>query len=369
MKTTRLMWWLAMCILPTVANAQLYTYQDVDALIEKSKQDSIAEIERMAALEFHKLINKYRTENGLSTIKWNETLWIATINHNKWMTKTGTLSHHQTTNNKYFTGKSPGDRLSYAQAGNSHYGWSGENALYNYSSTGKTKEEIAKNIAQKSFTQWKNSPGHNENMLSKRHGSHGVAFAINGSVVWGTDLFSSYGYENNPNNETIHSRYYAAKTKTKTKPKSKRFSTAKNRRLVHDDLITSINDDLHLKNKNWSKKSSEAKRLAYRIASKKYKTNNSESVIYTETKATHKKTFLGLFNKSIHTYSAIIEKDVDDFNSETISNELATMLKDNQPINPKSKIDVTVLLKKRKNLVRLTMVSVVQNPTGKINVF
>lgn len=366
MKTTRLMWWLAMCILPTVANAQLYTYQDVNALIEKSKQDSIAEIERMAALEFHELINKYRKENGLNTIKWNETLWVTTINHNKWMVKTGTLSHHQTTNNKYYTGKSPGDRLSYAQAGSAHFGWSGENALYNYSCKGKTKEEIAKNIAQRSFTQWKNSPGHNENMLSKRHGSHGVAFAINGSVVWGTDLFSSYDYEGNPDTGNTNT-FYAAKTKTKSKPK--RFSTAKNRRLVNEELITSINDDLNLKNKNWSKKQGNAKRLAYRIANKKYKTDNNQSVIYTETQATQKKTFLDLFNKTIHTYSAIIEKDVDDFDSETISNELANMLKDNQPINAKSKIDVAVLLKKRKNLVRLTMVSVVQNPAGKINVF
>lgn len=369
MRTTRLLWCLVICLFPAIANAQLYTYQDVDALLKKAEQDSIAEIERMAALEFHKLINIYRTENGLKTMKWNETLWIATQNHNLWMAKSGSLSHHQTTANKYYSGTSPGDRLSYAQAGNSSFGWSGENALYNYSCKGNTKEEIAKNIAQRSFTQWKNSKGHNENMLSKRHGSHGVAFKINGSVVWGTDLFSPYGYESNPNNETIHSRYYAAKTKTKTKPKSKRFSTAKNRRLVHVDLITSINDDLHLKNKNWSKKSNEAKRLAYRIANKKYKTKQGYNVIYSETQTTHKKTFLGLFNKNIHTYSAIIEKDVDDFDSETISNELAALLKDNQSINPKSKIDVAILLKKRKNLVRLTMVSVVQNPKGKINVF
>lgn len=362
MKLTRLVWWLAMCIISTIANAQLYTYQDVDALLKKAEQDSIAEIERIAALEFHKLINIYRTENGLKTMKWNETLWVATKNHNTWMSKTGILSHHQTKTNKYNSGKSPGDRLSYAQAGSSHFGWSGENALYNYSCRGKTKEEIAKNIAQRSFTQWKNSKGHNENMLSDRHGSHGVAFAINGSTVWGTDLFSPYGYESSPNTE-IH---YTANTKKKTKPK--RFSTAKNRKLVHQELITSINNDLHLKNKNWTKKSSDAKRLAYRIANKKYKTK-SGNVIYSETQTTHKKTFLGLFNKSVHTYSAIIEKDIADFDNTTVSEELTTLLKDNQSINPKSKIDVAVLLKKRKNLVRLTMVSVVQNPTGKINVF
>lgn len=359
------MWWLAMCILPTVANAQLYTYQDVESLKEKAQQDSIAEIERMAALEFHELINQYRKQNGLNTIKWNETLWIATINHNKWMAKTGKLSHHQTTTNNCYSGKSPGDRLTYAQAGSSHFGWSGENALYNYSCTGKTKEEIAKNIAKKSFIQWKNSKGHNENMLSKRHGSHGVAFKINGAVVWGTDLFSSYGGENNEKDETIYTRYYAANTKKKSKPK--RFSTAKNRRIINENVVTTINKELALKTKNWNSKKGNAKKLAYRIANKKYKTKNSNGILFTETQETTKRTFLGLFNKNIHTYSAVIEKDIDEFDSEAISKQLATLLKKEQPFNTKSKVDVAILLKKRKNLIRIILVSVLQNSSGKIN--
>ncbi|MDF1673536.1 MAG: CAP domain-containing protein [Vicingaceae bacterium] len=367
MKFTRLMWWLAMCIIPTVASAQTHTYQDVSTLLKKAEKDSIAYIERTAALEFHKLINEYRKENGLSTIEWNETLWIATQNHNLWMAKTGNLSHHQTTNNKYYTGKSPGDRLNYAQAGSSSFGWSGENALYNYSHRGTTKDEIAKNIAKSSFKQWKNSPGHNENMLSKRHGSHGVAFRINGGVVWGTDLFSSYNKDYSPTPSTFY-----AKKETKSSapnPRTKRFSTAKNRRMVYEDVKTNLNDDLNLKAKNWTKKDGVAKRLAYRIANKKYKTKSIDGVIFTETQETSKKALLGLFNKKIYTYSAVIEKDIDEFDSTKMSQQLTSLLKDNQPFNKKSKVDVAVILKKRKNLIRVTLVSVMYNSNRKLNIF
>ena len=368
MRTTRLLWCLVICLFPAITNAQLYTYKDVNQLLKKAEQDSIAQIERMAALEFHKLINQYRKENGLNTIEWNETLWIATQNHNLWMANTGKLSHHQTTNNKYYSGTSPGERLRYAQGDNTNFGWSGENALYNYSNFGNTKEEIAQNIAKKSFIQWKNSKGHNENMLSKRHGSHGVAFKINGSVVWGTDLFSSYGGDHS-NNQTFYAKHHSATPQKVSTKKSKRFSTAKNRRLVNYEVISTLSDELNLKQRNWNSKKGEARRLAYRIANKKYKTYQEDGIIYTETQESVKKSFLGLFNKTIHTYSAIIEKNVDDFDSEAVSKQLAMLLKEKQPFNTKSKIDFAVVLKKRKNLVRVTLVSVLQNPTGKINVF
>ena len=361
------MWCLVLCICSTLANAQIHTYQNVNQLLKEAEQDSIAYIERTAALEFHKLINQYRSENDLNTIKWNETLWIATQNHNLWMSKTGKLSHHQTTNNKYFSGDSPGDRLNYAAGGDATISWSGENALYNYSHRGTTKDEIAKNIAKSSFKQWKNSPGHNENMLGKRHGSHGVAFKINGGVVWGTDLFSSSGKDYTPTPSIFYARQ---ETKSSTpKPRTKRFSTAKNRRLVYEEVKTNLNDELNLKAKNWTKKEGVAKRLAYRIANKKYQTKNAEGVVYTKTQETSKKAFLGLFNKKIYTYSAIIEKDIDDFDSEAMSQQLTALLKDNQPFNKKSKVDVAVILKKRKNLIRVTLVSIMYNPNGKLNIF
>jgi uncharacterized protein YkwD len=144
----------------------------------------------MAALEFHKLLNAYRTEYGKEPLQWNETLWLTSRNHNIWMDANGKLSHHQKENTKYFSGHGPGERYAYASGGNAEQSWSGENALYNHSAYGNTAAEIAGNIAEVSFKQWKDSPGHNSNMLDSKHKLHGTAFLIAKDRVWGTDLFA-----------------------------------------------------------------------------------------------------------------------------------------------------------------------------------
>ncbi len=357
MKTTRLLLCIALCSASTLFS-QTFTYQDVNQLIAKSEKDSVAYIERLAALEFHKLINEYRKENDLNEIKWNETLWVATINHNTWMDKANNLTHHQKPNTKYFTGDSPGDRLDFAAGGNSDINWSGENALYNYSSYGDSKEGIAKNIAQRSFEQWKASPGHNQNMLGKGHGSHGVAFHISNDRVWGTDLFSSAGYDYVPSPTTF---YADTKPKTSSKKSTKRFSTYKTKQIVYDEVSTSLRNDLKLKNRNFSKKDDHARRLAYRLANTK-KRANANGVVLTESTQVEERKFFGLIKKQIHTYSAVLERDVDTFDSNEVSKELSAMLQNNQPLNGKSKIDMAVILKKRKDKVRVTLVSVISNP-------
>ena len=359
MKNSRLLWCLVMCVFPTIFIAQTYTVNDVAVLLKKAEQDSVAEIERMAALEFHKLINQYREENGLNTIKWNETLWIATQNHNLWMANTGELSHHQTTSNKYYTGNSPGDRLSYAQAGKTSFGWSGENALYNYSYSGKTKEEIAQNIAQKSFIQWKNSPGHNKNMLSKRHGSHGVAFKLNGSVVWGTDLFSYIGNED----EGINSRYHTAENKKKTV----HFNPTKTLRSINTNITEEVASSQQLKVKSINNKG-EAYKQARNLLAKRIKTNNN-GVLMEEQSNTQTKGVLGLFAKDIDIYTLVIERELDDFNVQAVSKDLAQLIASKQIFTAKSKLDLGLALKKKKNIVRISLVSVCYNPKNKVAIF
>lgn len=361
MKITRLLLCAVILGTTTLSKSQTYTYKDVNQLLVKAERDSVAYIERLAALEFHKLINQYRKENDLNEIKWNETLWIATINHNTWMDNASNLSHHQKSNTKYFTGISPGNRLDFAAGGDADISWSGENALYNYSSYGKSKEEIAKNIAQRSFNQWQNSPGHNKNMLGKSHGSHGVAFKITDGRVWGTDLFSSAGFDYTPS----PSNYIAQKNTKTSRKKSKRFSTYKNKRIIQEELSNKLSDELSLKSKNWVKKEGEAKSKAYKIARKKYKTFSTDGVLHTETEITVQKRFFGLIKKQVHTYAATIETDLEYFDSKEISKELSELMKQNQPFNAKSKIDVAVVLKKKKNKVRVTLVSILYNPLKK----
>ncbi|MGB0887950.1 MAG: CAP domain-containing protein [Vicingaceae bacterium] len=171
-------------------NAQIFTEKDLPFLVEKSKKDSIFKIERKAALAFHKRINSYRKKHQLKVLEWDEALWIASRNHNVWMSKTNKLSHFQSVRNKYFTGKNPQDRFKFVVDKSTSTRWSAENALYNYSYYGDNITEIAQNMAEKSFNQWKNSTDHNKNMLGKNHLTHGVSFLIRDDLVWGTDLFS-----------------------------------------------------------------------------------------------------------------------------------------------------------------------------------
>ncbi len=192
-------------ICPKTAKAQVYKVSKIPVLIKAAKKDRKQKIERMAALKFHKLLNAYRMKNKLNELIWDESLWLTCVNHDLWMNSNGELSHEQKSGTKYFTGIEPGDRYNYATSGKGNYDWSGENALYNYDREGKTVNEISSNIAKAAFEQWKDSPGHNENMLDKRHTAHGVAFYLGkGGRVYGTDLFVSNRdnkYIKNANNQ------------------------------------------------------------------------------------------------------------------------------------------------------------------------
>lgn len=192
-------------ISPNTISAQVNRVSKIPVLIKAAKKDRKQKIERMAALKFHKLLNAYRMRNKLNELVWDESLWLTCLNHDIWMNTNGELSHEQKSNSKYFTGVEPGDRYDYVTSGKGNYDWSGENALYNYDKEGKTVNEISSNIAKAAFEQWKDSPGHNENMLEKRHTAHGVAFYLGkGGRVYGTDLFVSNRdnkYIRNANNQ------------------------------------------------------------------------------------------------------------------------------------------------------------------------
>jgi len=161
---------------------------NIAEILKVSEIDSIQKIERLAALEFHKLLNQYRVKNKVDTVKFNDIFWLTSRNHNLYMIQNDILSHSQKKGSKMFSGERPSDRLDYVQGKERRYYWSGENCLYNYLSSGSTIYEIAKDIAKISFEQWKNSKNHNQNMLSKSHSMHGIAFTIKGNMFYGTDL-------------------------------------------------------------------------------------------------------------------------------------------------------------------------------------
>jgi len=171
--------------------AQVVQTSKLNMLLAQSRKDSLQKTERLAALKFHHIINNYRKENKIDTLVWDDTLWVAARNHSIWMGNNNELSHTEKEGTPDYTGRDPGDRYNYASANNGSCNWSGENALYSWSSMGSTINEISDDMAQDAFTLWKNSPGHDENMRAPLSKVHAVAFYISprGSV-WATDLFA-----------------------------------------------------------------------------------------------------------------------------------------------------------------------------------
>jgi uncharacterized protein YkwD len=224
------------------AQPALTKEKDLPEILIQIEQDSLRKIERLAAFEFHQLLNAYRLENELNALDWNDVLWLCCRNHSLYMGYHNNLSHSEKTGEALFTGESPGDRLSWVQNDRTIY-WSGENALYNYCFRGKTVEEIAKYIAQKAIDQWKKSPPHNRNMLNGGHKLHGVAFYYDGEKIWATSLF---GY---PSNGLWAGNSYPKEEKKATKsnkPKKeeKKISIGQSRKILENTMCQAISNSL-----------------------------------------------------------------------------------------------------------------------------
>lgn len=206
MKTLSFIFGFLFVILNNNVQAQICRASNISKLLEAAEKDKVQKIERMAAKKFHKLLNEYRVKNKLEAIAWDEAAWLTARNHNYWMSTNGTLSHDEKKGTRCYSGTDPGDRYKYATAGKGSAHWSAENILYHYEVEGKNDIDIATKIAAYSFKIWKNSPGHNQNMLGDNHKAHGLAFCINKEgKVYGTDLFVS----------SIDEQFVPAKKKTK----------------------------------------------------------------------------------------------------------------------------------------------------------
>lgn len=156
--------------------------------------------EREIAFQFHRLINEYRAQNKLQALSWNDTLWLAARNHNLWMQKEKKLSHRESSKNEFYTGEKPSERLKYVYSHPLFFDWNGENCLYigGYTSPIRVAPEA---IALEIFNDWKNSSGHNQNMLNKTHQNHGFSIFIDqNGTLWATDLFGTSRYYSTKNN-------------------------------------------------------------------------------------------------------------------------------------------------------------------------
>ncbi len=133
-------------------------------------------LERLAAYFFHQRINQYRLDNKLTTLYWDERMWLAARNHNVYMMKTK-CSHEETKGAAGFTGINPSDRIQFVTYNGFKMSLYAENILMNFSANYQLSLiDNAKNIADESFEQWRNSPPHNKNMLHTTLFAHGTSF-------------------------------------------------------------------------------------------------------------------------------------------------------------------------------------------------
>jgi uncharacterized protein YkwD len=122
---------------------------------------------------FVTLINDYRAQNGLSKLQVSVTLtqasdWLSTD-----MALKGYFDHTDS------LGRDPFVRM----------------AAFNYKNASSSGENIAagNSSAQSTFTQWKNSPGHNANMLGSSYQVIGVGRANNAKSPYGWYWTTDFG--------------------------------------------------------------------------------------------------------------------------------------------------------------------------------
>jgi uncharacterized protein YkwD len=134
--------------------------------------------------QFLTLINNYRAQHGLGSLKLKTTLGAAARHHSSDMATHNYLSH-----TLYDGTSAHQNMINYGYPASAYWG---ENIYAGY---GTGSNGIDNASAQGAFNWWKNSPGHNANMLSKNFHAIGIGRAYNANSTykyyWTTD-FGSY---------------------------------------------------------------------------------------------------------------------------------------------------------------------------------
>jgi hypothetical protein len=130
---------------------------------------------------FFSLINNYRAQKGLGALQASDTVAEAAARHSLDMGNFDFFSHDSQRSNYFPTGSAPWDRMRLTG--------------YNYQCSMGENIAAGQQTAQQVFDAWKNSAGHNANMLESAYKVIGIARrAVSGSpygVYWTTDFGST----------------------------------------------------------------------------------------------------------------------------------------------------------------------------------
>ena len=123
-------------------------------------------------LQFLRLINEYRQENGAGPLLLSDTLAVAAEHHSNDMAEYDFFAHNTEASSYYRVGSKPWDRM--AEEGYTYNTIRGENLA-----TGTE-------TAEESFEAWRESPSHNAAMLDDRYRVIGIArvYEPNGNHAW-----------------------------------------------------------------------------------------------------------------------------------------------------------------------------------------
>lgn len=124
---------------------------------------------------FLEIINEYRVENDVPALKASKTLNVASFKHSLDMADNDYFDHESQ------DGRQPEDRME--EAGYDTSTATGENIAAGYPSA----EEV--------FEVWRESDGHNENMLSEDFAVIGIGLAENGDSEYGEYWTTDFGGE------------------------------------------------------------------------------------------------------------------------------------------------------------------------------
>ncbi len=149
------------------------------------------QLERLTAYFFHQKINQYRLERNLNTMYWDDRMWLAARNHNLYLWKQNALTHEESKEKPFYSGVEPWDRMQYVTYNNFKMESFSENCLYFTDHFLTFEADAAMELAERALVQWKNSPGHNKNMLNPKHFAHGTSFIVAGVYLYATTNFGN----------------------------------------------------------------------------------------------------------------------------------------------------------------------------------
>lgn len=179
---------ILLCAIALHFQAQVYKNfkaNDLNTLLQQSQTDEILKKERACALIIHDLINQHRLSNKRSKLRWNDTLWLAARNQGNYLEHNKQFQHEQTRGKEFFTGISEQERIQFVVGQEIMLQASGENLF----STGYAFSND--HLAKLAFEGWKNSDGHNRNMLERDFQTHAVAVFIGDRNVIITEVLTS----------------------------------------------------------------------------------------------------------------------------------------------------------------------------------